>query len=214
MNLKRTINKTRLYYYDEETLTFEKGKWLNGLYISFLLNILIIAGLFSNNVSINLKYQNALNILRFKEKTIKHLEVKGQDSATEYADFRRSLPLKLTDAQEKRLHYLYFKYKDVINKHHCPSNLLWYISFKESGFNVNAKNSKSSASGLFQFILSTWNAMCKRGGMDISGRFNEAKQVEVMCVYLDYLFSKYGDWYLCHKEYSGNVMVYKLPYYK
>jgi hypothetical protein len=120
----------------------------------------------------------------------------------------------MTDAQEKRLKYLYFKYKDVINKHHIPNNLLWYISFRESGFNVNAKNSESSASGLFQFILSTWNAMCKYGGMDISGRFNEAKQVEVMCVYLDFLYNKYGNWKDVHSEYCGGKIVYKLPYYK
>jgi hypothetical protein len=145
---------------------------------------------------------------------LNHLQATGQDSATEYADFRRSLPLKMTDAQEKRLHYLYFKYKDVINKHHIPNNLLWYISFRESGFNVNAKNSESSASGLFQFILSTWKAMCKRGGMDISGRFNEAKQVEVMCIYLDFLYAKYGNWKDVHSEYCGGKIIYKLPYYK
>lgn len=214
LSLKKIVNKTRLYYYDSESLTFEKGKWLNGLYLSFLLNILIIAGLFSNNVSINMKYANVLNILKQKEKTIKHLEVKSQDSATEYADFRRSLPLHLTLKEEKRLHNLYFTYKPLIDKHHCPHNLIWYIAYKEGRFNTTSKNPTSSAQGMFQFINGTWNNMCKRGGMDIGGRYNEAKQVKVMCIYLDYLFDKYKDWKKVHSEYCGGVIVYKLPYYK
>ena len=56
--------------------------------------------------------------------------------------------------------------------------------------------------------------MCKRGGMDISGRFNEEKQVKVMLTYLDFLYNKYGNWKDVHKEYVGNVIMYKLPYYK
>jgi hypothetical protein len=212
--MKLSLNKTRLYYYDSESLTFQKGKWVNGLYVSFLLNILIIAGLLSNNVSVNMKYANMLNILKQKEKTIKHLEVKSQDSATEYADFRRSLPLKLTLNEEKRLNHLYFTYKSLIDKHHCPHNLLWYIAFKESRLNLNAKNSSSSAQGMFQFINGTWNAMCKRGGMDVLNRYSEEKQVKIMCIYLDYLFDKYKNWQLVHKEYTGGVILYKLPYYK
>ena len=212
--MKLSLNKTKLYYYDRDSLTFKKGKWINGLYLSLILNMLIIAGLLSNNVSVNMKYTNMLSILKQKEKTIKHLEVKSQDSATEYTDFRRSLPLKLTLKEEKRLNHLYFTYKSLIDKHHCPHNLLWYIAFKESRLNLNAKNSSSSAQGMFQFINSTWNAMCKRGGMDISGRFNEAKQVKVMCIYLDFLFEKYKNWQLVHKEYTGGVIHYRLPYYK
>ena len=212
--MKLSLNKTKLYYYDRDSLTFKKGKWINGLYLSLILNMLIIAGLLSNNVSVNMKYTNMLSILKQKEKTIKHLEVKSQDSATEYTDFRRSLPLKLTLKEEKRLNHLYFTYKSLIDKHHCPHNLLWYIAFKESRLNLNAKNSSSSAQGMFQFINGTWNAMCKKGGMDISGRFNEAKQVKVMCIYLDFLFEKYKNWQLVHKEYTGGVIHYRLPYYK
>jgi hypothetical protein len=212
--MKLSLNKTKLYYYDRDSLTFKKGKWINGLYLSLILNMLIIAGLLSNNVSVNLKYTNMLNILKQKEKTIKHLEVKSQDSATEYTDFRRSLPLKLTLKEEKRLNYLYFTHKSLIDKHHCPHNLLWYIAFKESRLNLNAKNSSSSAKGMFQFIDGTWTAMCKRGGMDILNRYSEEKQVKIMCIYLDFLFEKYKDWQLVHKEYTGGVIHYRLPYYK
>lgn len=212
--MKLSLNKTKLYYYDRDSLTFKKGKWINVLYVSLILNMLIIAGLLSNNVSVNLKYNHALNILKQKETTIKHLEVKSQDSATEYADFRRSLPLKLTLKEEKRLNYLYFTYKSLIDKHHCPHNLLWYIAFKESRLSLNAKNSSSSAKGMFQFINGTWNAMCKRGGMDVLNRYSEEKQVKVACIYLDYLFDKYKDWKKVHSEYCGGVILYTLPYYK
>jgi hypothetical protein len=212
--MKLSLNKTKLYYYDRDSLTFKKGKWINGLYLSLILNMLIIAGLLSNNVSVNMKYTNMLSILKQKEKTIKHLEVKSQDSATEYTDFRRSLPLKLTLKEEKRLNHLYFTYKSLIDKHHCPHNLLWYIAFKESRLNLNAKNSSSSAKGMFQFIDGTWTAMCKRGGMDILNRYSEEKQVKIMCIYLDFLFEKYKDWQLVHKEYTGGVIHYRLPYYK
>jgi hypothetical protein len=212
--MKLSLNKTKLYYYDRDSLTFKKGKWINGLYLSLILNMLIIAGLLSNNVSVNMKYTNMLSILKQKEKTIKHLEVKSQDSATEYTDFRRSLPLKLTLKEEKRLNHLYFTYKSLIDKHHCPHNLLWYIAFKESRLNLNAKNSSSSAKGMFQFINGTWNVMCKRAGLNTTNRYDEYKQVKIMCVYLDYLFDKYKDWQLVHKEYTGGVIHYRLPYYK
>ena len=212
--MKLSLNKTKLYYYDRDSLTFKKGKWINGLYLSLILNMLIIAGLLSNNVSVNMKYANVLHILKQKETTIKHLEVKSQDSATEYTDFRRSLPLKLNLKEEKRLNYLYFTHKSLIDKHHCPHNLLWYIAFKESRLNLNAKNSSSSAKGMFQFINGTWNVMCKRAGLNTTNRYDEYKQVKIMCVYLDYLFDKYKDWQLVHKEYTGGVIHYRLPYYK
>ena len=67
---------------------------------------------------------------------------------------------------------------------------------------------------MFQFINGTWNAMCKKAGLNTSNRYDERKQVKIMCVYLDYLFDKYKDWQLVHKEYTGGVIHYKLPYYK
>jgi hypothetical protein len=214
MTLKNLLNKTNLYYYDKDTLTFKVGKWLYVLYISIIFNLIIIGKLLTNNLDINFKYISTIKILQTKNQIIQHLEVKDQDTAIEWKDFRKSLPLTMSKQEENKLHSLYFKYKDLINSHHCPHNLLWYIAFKESRLNLNAKNSSSSAQGMFQFINGTWNAMCKRGGMDISGRFNEAKQVKVMCIYLDFLFEKYKNWQLVHKEYTGGVIHYRLPYYK
>jgi hypothetical protein len=212
-----------MYKFNQETLLWEVDeqkqfkynffkKATIGVVISFLVMVLYFDAEAQKQRDTIVMQKSKIDTLQMY---LNHLQATGQDSATEYADFRRSLPLKMTDNQEKKLKYLYFKYKDVINKHHCPHNLLWYIGFKESKLDKNIHNSEgSSAKGIFQFIDGTWNAMCKRGGMSISGRFNEAKQVEVMCLYLDFLYSKYGDWKKVHKEYCGGVMVYKLPYYK
>lgn len=214
MTLKNLLNKTNLYYYDKDTLTFKVGKWLYVLYISIIFNLIIIGKLLTNNLDINFKYISTIKILQTKNQIIQHLEVKDQDTAIEWKDFRKSLPLTMSKQEENKLHSLYFKYKDLINSHHCPHNLLWYIAFKESRLNLNAKNSSSSAQGMFQFINGTWNAMCKKAGLNTGNRYDEYKQVKIMCVYLDYLFDKYKDWQLVHKEYTGGVIHYKLPYYK
>lgn len=214
MTLKNLLNKTNLYYYDRDTLTFKVGKWLYVLYILIIFNLIIIGKLLTNNFDINFKYISTIKILQTKNQIIQHLEVKDQDTAIEWKDFRKSLPLTMSKQEENKLHYLYFKYKDLINSHHCPHNLLWYIAFKESRLNLRAKNSSSSAQGMFQFINSTWNAMCKKAGLNTANRYDEYKQVKIMCVYLDYLFDKYKNWQLVHKEYTGGVIHYKLPYYK
>jgi hypothetical protein len=182
-----------------------------GLIISFLVIVLYF----------NSEAQKHKDTIKYQEAKIKDLNLKisylenfKKDSNVEYSIFRKSINIQLSEFKEKKLRYLYFKYKQLISNHNIPANLVWYIAIKESNLDVNAKNPKSSATGLFQFINSTWKEMCKRGGMDISGRFNEEKQVKVMLTYLDFLYNKYGNWKDVHKEYVGNVIMYKLPYYK
>jgi hypothetical protein len=182
-----------------------------GIIISFLVIVLYF----------NSEAQKHKDTIKYQEAKIKDLNLKisylenfKKDSNVEYSIFRKSINIQLSEFKEKKLRHLYFKYKQLINNHNIPANLIWYIAIKESNLDVNAKNPKSSATGLFQFINSTWKEMCKRGGMDISGRFNEEKQVKVMLFYLDFLYNKYGNWRDVHKEYVGNVIMYKLPYYK
>ena len=182
-----------------------------GVIISFLVIVLYF----------NSEAQKHKDTIKYQEAKIKDLNLKisylenfKKDSNVEYSIFRKSINVQLSEFKEKKLRHLYFKYKQLISCHNIPANLVWYIAIKESNLDVNAKNPKSSATGLFQFINSTWKEMCKRGGMDISGRFNEEKQVKVMLFYLDFLYNKYGNWKDVHKEYVGNVIMYKLPYYK
>jgi hypothetical protein len=206
-------NETLLIEVDEQKqfqYNFFK-KTTIGVIISFLVIVLYF----------NSEAQKHKDTIKYQEAKIKDLNLKisylenfKKDSNVEYSIFRKSINVQLSEFKEKKLRHLYFKYKQLINNHNIPANLIWYIAIKESNLDVNAKNPKSSATGLFQFINSTWKEMCKRGGMDISGRFNEEKQVKVMLFYLDFLYNKYGNWKDVHKEYVGNVIMYKLPYYK
>jgi hypothetical protein len=206
-------NETLLIEVDEQKqfqYNFFK-KTTIGVIISFLVIVLYF----------NSEAQKHKDTIKYQEAKIKDLNLKisylenfKKDSNVEYSIFRKSINIQLSEFKEKKLRHLYFKYKQLINNHNIPANLVWYIAIKESNLDVNAKNPKSSATGLFQFINSTWKEMCKRGGMDISGRFNEEKQVKVMLFYLDFLYNKYGNWRDVHKEYVGNVIMYKLPYYK
>ena len=207
-------NSNSLQYEVDEQKQFQYNffkKTTIGLIISFLVIVLYF----------NSEAQKHKDTIKYQEAKIKDLNLKisylenfKKDSNVEYSIFRKSINIQLSEFKEKKLRYLYFKYKQLINNHNIPANLVWYIAIKESNLDVNAKNPKSSATGLFQFINSTWKEMCKRGGMDISGRFNEEKQVKVMLTYLDFLYNKYGNWKDVHKEYVGNVIMYKLPYYK
>ncbi len=205
ISLQFEVDEQKQFQYD----FFKKATI--GVIISFLVIVLYF----------NSEAQKHKDTIKYQEAKIKDLNLKisylenfKKDSNVEYSIFRKSINIQLSEFKEKKLRHLYFKYKQLINNHNIPANLIWYIAIKESNLDVNAKNPKSSATGLFQFINSTWKEMCKRGGMDISGRFNEEKQVKVMLFYLDFLYNKYGNWRDVHKEYVGNVIMYKLPYYK
>jgi len=45
---------------------------------------------------------------------------------------------------------------------------LWLIAERESGHNPTATNPNSSATGLFQFILGTWQSFATLAGVDIT----------------------------------------------
>lgn len=46
--------------------------------------------------------------------------------------------------------------------------LLWLIGHRESGWNPIAANPASSARGIFQFILSTWQSFGSLAGVDLT----------------------------------------------
>jgi hypothetical protein len=46
--------------------------------------------------------------------------------------------------------------------------LLWLIGERESSWNPTATNPDSSATGLFQFILGTWQSFATLAGVDIT----------------------------------------------
>jgi muramidase (phage lysozyme) len=111
----------------------------------------------------------------------------------------------ITQAEETQLKRLFYTHYNVIEKSHIPHEYIWYIAFRESRLNRKATNAQSSAKGMFQFINGTWEAMCKRKGMDISGRYEEKKQVLVMVEYINYLYLKHKNWYKLFQEYAGSI---------
>ena len=91
-------------------------------------------------------------------------------------------------------------------------SLVVWIAYKESRFDVKAKNPTSSACGLFGFVDGTWNEMCKLKGVGTEGRFNEDKQVDVLITYLNYLYNREKDWYKVMKAYGGNKIQYPFKF--
>ena len=202
-----------MYTYNPKTLRFEPNKNFKKLILLLIFLIIGLCLLLSSAISKNKMISQLEEQTKKQHKIINVLQNKTKDSTEEYLCFRESLDKAInpTKQEEKRLKDLYFKYKDLINAYKVPHNLVWYKAFKESRLNPNAKNSSSSAKGMFQFIDETWKVMCKKGGLNLPGRMNEAQQVEVMCIYLNYLYDKYGNWERVHNEYCGGVITYNIP---
>ena len=202
-----------MYSYNPQTLLFEPNNNFKKLIALLILLLILVFLLLSSSISKGQMVEKLKKATDVQNKIINILQNKPKDSAEEYRFFRSSLEKSInpTPREEQRLKHLYFKYKDLINAYKVPHNLVWYKAFKESRLNPNAKNNSSSAKGMFQFIDETWKVMCKKGGLNVSGRLNEAQQVEVMCIYLNYLYDKYGNWERVHNEYCGGVLTYNVP---
>jgi hypothetical protein len=202
-----------MYSYNKETLQFEPNKNFKKIILIIIFLLIGLCLTLSSAISKNKMISQLEAKSKTQHKIINVLQNKPKDSAEEYKFFRSSLGKSIdpTKQEENRLKHLYFKYKDLINAYKVPHNLVWYKAFKESRLNPNAKNGVSSAKGMFQFIDQTWKGMCKKGGLNLLGRMNEAQQVEVMCIYLNYLYDKYGNWERVHNEYCGGVITYNIP---
>jgi hypothetical protein len=128
-------------------------------------------------------------------------------------ELKENMKCNLSREENRELNRLAIKYRSLIDSNHIPHALVWRVSFKESRFNIKAVNKQgSSAKGLFGFINSTWNAMCKRAGMHNGGRFDERKQLLVMIEYLNYLYSKHGNWNSAMREYHGGKFLYPVSF--
>jgi len=202
-----------MYSYNPKTLQFEPNNtWKRLIFVIVILLAILFMILTSTISKSNIIYKLE-NYTKKQTKIINVLQNKPKDKEAEYISFRESLGnyIDPTPKEESKLKHLYFKYRDLINAYKVPHNLVWYKAFKESRLDHTAKNSSSSAKGMFQFIDETWKAMCKKGGLNLPGRMNEAQQVEVMCIYLNYLYDKYGNWERVHNEYCGGVITYNVP---
>lgn len=192
---------------------WEKDPKFNQMVLFLVVSIFLIFFLLSFTMKKAEILEKVSNENERKDTIITLLTNRHKDSAQEYLAFRESIGNSINPSpkEESRLKQMYFKYKGMINAYKVPHNLLWYIGFKESRLNPKAANKGSSAKGMFQFIDGTWTQMCKKGGLNKGDRLNEAQQVEVMCIYLNYLYDKYGNWERVHNEYVGGVKHYHLP---
>lgn len=98
---------------------------------------------------------------------------------------------------------------DAANRYGVDPVVLAQFAKKESSFNPNAKAPTSSASGLFQFITSTWNGLVKQGKVqglsstDPDARFDPTYNAYAGAAYLrdnarQIGSNEVGDLYLAH----------------
>jgi hypothetical protein len=146
-------------------------------------------------------------IIREKENRIKQISSPLRE---EYyvEDLIQAIGHNFTEKEKLQVEDLALKHREKIEKAKVPMSLVVWIAYKESRFDTKAKNSTSSACGLFGFVDGTWNEMCKLKGVGTEGRFNEDKQVDILITYLNYLYNKHGDWKTVMKAYGGNKLHY------
>ena len=204
-----------VYKFNQDTLLFEEDNRLvkyRKLFILFLCCCIVISSVFIVFAIKKAKKERQLSeIIIEKQQIIEQIkEPLREDNYVE--DLYKAIGFKLAPQQYKTFSYLSLKYRNQIEDAKVPATLVWWICYKESGFNINAKNSTSSASGISQMINSTWDFCCKLNGEDNSGRFNEEKQVRITLVYLNYLYNKYGNWKQSMNEYHGGVYHYPVNF--
>lgn len=207
--------------FNPDTLQFEESgieKKVMKLYSIILpLVIFIFVIIVSNNI-VNSQLNDSIiqyqNIVKIKDKQIKKLQTPYSNIDSVFLkELKENMKCNLSREEEFKLNKLAIKYRSLIDSNHIPHALVWRVAFKESRFNHKAVNLQgSSAKGLFGFINTTWNIMCKRAGMNNSNRFDERKQLLVMIEYLNYLYSKYGNWNSAMKEYHGGKFLYPINF--
>ncbi len=91
--------------------------------------------------------------------------------------------------------------KEMINKTNVPDTFL-YMAMVESKFLTTAK-SKKSAAGLWQLMPRTAKHLKLTINSKIDERLDPIKSTQVAIKYLQYLYSRFGKWYLVAFAYNG-----------
>ncbi len=198
---------TKTYVFNKEKLDFEVTNVLLKYKVFLTVLLILFGATLTSAVSFKKEIAEKERIIKEKEEKIRLVK---EPLRKEYyiQDLYNAIGFKLNKKQFNTFSELALKYRDQIEEAKVPATLVWYIAYKESRFDVNAKNSNSSASGLFQVIDNTWNGVCKMKGYSLDGRFNEQKQVTVVLDYLNYLYEKNGSWKDTMKAYGGNKFHY------
>ena len=200
----------KTYKFNQDTLLFEEDNRLikyKKLFILFLFCCVITSSVFIVFAAKKAKTETKLSeIISEKQQIIEQIkEPLREDNYVE--DLYKAIGFKLTPQQYKTFSYLSLKYRNQIENAKVPATLVWWICYKESGFNINAKNSTSSAHGLFQFVSGTYKSMCKLEGKNYNDK-SEQTQVTIMLTYLNYLYNRNPSWEKVVDNYCGGKAHY------
>jgi hypothetical protein len=211
LSLTKTKTMGVLFRFNDEKLVFEKTNKLLKYRLIVTLLIVCVALLTMSVV----KYRNdvAIKEMKIAEKERRISEITTPLREESYIeDLVNAIGHNFTKTEILQIEDIAFKYKDKVEEAQVPMTLVIWIAYKESRFDHTEKNPNSSACGLFGFIDSTWNSMCKLKGTSTIGRFNRDKQVDVLLTYLNYLYGKHKDWKTVMKMYHGGSLQYPFKF--
>lgn len=203
--------KESLYKYDSEALVYRKTNRL--LKYRIIVAVLFIS--FGATLISAVQFKSEISekeiIIKEKENRIKQINSPLREEFY-IEDLTEAIGHNFTEKEKLQVEDLALRHREKIEKAKVPMTLVVWIAYKESRFDVKAKNPNSSACGLFGFIDGTWNEMCKLKGVGTEGRFNEDKQVDILITYLNYLYNKHGDWKAVMQSYHGGELQYPFKF--
>jgi len=211
MKINLFKRKEPLFKYDSENLVYKRtNKILKYRVIVAVLFISFGATLISA-VQFKSEIGEKEKIIREKENRIKQINSPLRE---EYyvEDLIQAIGHNFTEKEKLQVEDLALRHREKIEKAKVPMSLVVWIAYKESRFDIKAKNPASTACGLFGFVDGTWNEMCKLKGVGTEGRFNEDKQVDILITYLNYLYNKHGDWKAVMVKYHGGELQYPFSF--
>ena len=205
------MKKRQLFHYDSENLVFRKTNRL--LKYRIIVAVLFLSVSLLSFVAVKTKAEigEKERIIKEKENRIKQINSPLREEFY-IEDLIEAIGHNFTEKEKLQVEDLALRHREKIEKAKVPMSLVVWIAYKESRFDVKAKNPNSSACGLFGFIDGTWNEMCKLKGVGTEGRFNEDKQVDILITYLNYLYNKHGNWETVMVKYHGGELQYPFKF--
>ena len=205
------MRKKELYHYDSEALVFRKTNRL--LKYRVVVAVLFLSVSLLSFVAVKTKAEigEKERIIKEKENRIKQINSPLREEFY-IEDLIEAIGHNFTEKEKLQIEDLALRHREKIEKAKVPMTLIIWIAYKESRFDIKAKNPNSTACGLFGFIDVTWNEMCKLKGVGTEGRFNEDKQVDILITYLNYLYNREKDWKTVMVKYHGGELQYPFKF--
>ena len=200
-----------LFKYDSENLVYRRTNRL--LKYRIIVAVLFLSVSLLSFVAVKTKAEigEKERIIKEKENRIKQINSPLREEFY-IEDLVEAIGHDFTEKEKLQIEDLALRHREKIEKAKVPMTLVVWIAYKESRFDIKAKNPNSTACGLFGFIDVTWNEMCKLKGVGTEGRFNEDKQVDVLITYLNYLYNREKDWKTVMVKYHGGKLQYPFKF--